>query len=111
MLAFPLETPAVAPPEPAEETPEVIPEAVATPEAARPTAGRGPSRWDYTTVMRLSKLVVELEWALLDETLPPPGEIDPLTATAEEIKAYLVLHPRFGRPPPRGSMKRVLLCE
>ena len=30
-----------------------------------------------------------------------PREIDPLTATDEEIKAYLALHPRFGRPPPR----------
>ena len=50
---------------------------------------------------RLAKLVVELEWAILNEALPPPGKIDPLTATAEEIKAYLVLNPRFGRPPPR----------
>jgi hypothetical protein len=53
------------------------------------------------TVARLAKLIVQLEWALLNEALPPPGEIDPLTATDEEIKAYLTLHPRFGRPPPR----------
>ena len=59
------------------------------------------TRWNYLTVARLSKLVVELEWALLNEALPPPGKIDPLTATPEEIKAYLALHPRFGRPPPR----------
>ena len=52
-------------------------------------------------MVRLSKLVVELEWAILNEALPPPGKIDPLTATDEEIKAYLVLHPRLGRPPPR----------
>ena len=84
-----------------EATPEAIPDAVATPEEARQTAGRGPSRWNDLTVARLSKLVVELEWALLNEALPPPGKIDPLTATDEEIKAYLVLHPRFGRPPPR----------
>jgi hypothetical protein len=101
MLAFTLEAPAAAPPEPAEATPEAVPEAVATPEKARPTAGRGPTRWDYTTVTRLSKLIVELEWALLNETLPPPGKFDPLTATDEQIKAYLVLHPRVGRSPPR----------
>ena len=53
------------------------------------------------TVTRLSRLIVELEWALLDETLPPAGKFDPLTATDEEIKAYLVLHPRFERSPPR----------
>ena len=100
MLAFPLETPVVARSEPAEETQEFLAEAVATPEVAKPTAVRGPSRWDYTTVARLSKLVVELEWAILAEALPPPGAIDPLTATPEEIKAYLVLHPRLGRPPP-----------
>ena len=35
------------------------------------------------------------------EALPPPGRIDPLTATDEEIKAYLARHPRLGRPPPR----------
>ena len=50
---------------------------------------------------RLAKLVVELEWAILNEALPPPVEIDPLTATDEEIKSYLARHPRFGRPPPR----------
>ena len=93
--------PAVAPPEPARETPEAIPDAVATPEEARATAGRGPTRWNDLAVARLSKLVVELEWALLNEALPPPGKIDPLTATPEEIKAYLALHPRLGRPPPR----------
>ena len=38
---------------------------------------------------------------ILNEALPPPGMFDPLTATDEEIKAYLTLHPRFGRPPPR----------
>ena len=27
------------------------------------------------------KLVVELEWAILNEALPPPGEINPWTAT------------------------------
>ena len=101
MLAIPPETPAVAPPEPAREMPEAIPEAVATPEEAKETAGRGPSRGNDLAVMRLAKLVVELEWALINEALPPPGKIDPLTATPEEIKAYLVLNPRFGRPPPR----------
>ena len=54
-----------------------------------------------TTVARLSKLVVELEWAILAEALPRPEEIDPLTATPEELKAYLARHPRRGRPPPR----------
>ncbi len=99
MLAFPLEAPpAAATSEPSEGTPEAIPNAVATPEA---TAGRGPTRWNYLTVARLSKLVVELEWALLAEALPPPGDIDPLTATDEEVKAYLARHPRLGRPPPR----------
>ncbi len=67
----------------------------------RPTAVRGPSRWDDSTVARLSRLVVELEWAILKEAIPPPVEIDPLTATDEEIKAYLARHPRLGRPPPR----------
>ena len=101
MLAMPPETPAVAPPEPAREMPEALPDAVATPEEARKTAGREPTRGNDLAVVRLSRLVVELEWALLNEALPPPGEIDPLTATDEEIKAYLTLHPRFGRPPPR----------
>ena len=101
MLAIPPETPAVAPPEPAGETPEAIPDAVATPEEAGATAGRGPSRWNDLAVVRLSKLVVELEWALLNEALPPPGMIDPLTATPEELEAYLARHPRLGRPPPR----------
>ena len=58
-------------------------------------------RWNDLTVARLAKLVVELEWAILAEALPPPGGIDPLTATDEEIKAYLARHPRLGRPPPR----------
>ena len=42
MLALPPETPAVAPPEPAGQMPEALPEAVATPEEAegRPDAGR-----------------------------------------------------------------------
>ena len=44
MLALPPETPAVAPPEPAQEMPEAIPDAVATPEEARATAGREPTR-------------------------------------------------------------------
>ena len=101
MLAIPPETPAVAPPEPAGETPEAIPDAVATPEEARRRRDAGRRGGNDLTVARLSKLVVELEWALLNEALPPPGMIDPLTATDEEIKAYLALHPRFGRPPPR----------
>ena len=46
MLAMPPETPAVAPPEPARETPEAIPEAVAPPEEAGESAGRGPTRWN-----------------------------------------------------------------
>ena len=97
MLAFPLEMPEVAPPEPAATLPEAIPDAGVPPEAAQATTGRGPSRWNCLTVARL----VELEWAILNEALPPPKKIDPLTATPEEIKAYLTLHPRFGRPPPR----------
>ena len=101
MLASPPEAPAVAPPEPAREMPEAIPDAVATPEEARETAGRGPSRGNDLAVARLAKLVVELEWAILTEALPPPGAIDPLTATPEEIRAYLARHPRLGRPPPR----------
>ena len=63
------------------------------------TAGRGPVRGNDLAVARLAKLIVQLEWAILNEALPPAGEIDPLTATDEEIKAYLVLHPRMGRPP------------
>ncbi len=101
MLAFPLETPVVAKSEPAKEKREVIAEAVATPEETKETVGRGPSRWNYTTVARLSKLVVELEWAILAEALPRPEEIDPLSATTEELKAYLARHPRRGHPPPR----------
>ena len=101
MLASPLEAPAVAPSEPAEEMPQAVPDAGATPEAARPTPGRGTTRWNYLTVARLSKLVVELEWALLNEALPRREEFDPLTATDEEIQAYLARHPRRGHPPPR----------
>jgi hypothetical protein len=101
LAAAPEAPPAVAPPGPAEGTHQALPEAVATPEAPAAPAGRGPSRGDDQAVARLAKLVVELEWALLNEALPPPGAIDPLTATDEEIQAYLTLHPRFGRPPPR----------
>jgi hypothetical protein len=100
MLALPPETPAVTPPEPVGEPPGAVP-AAAPPDETVVTAGRGPSRSNDQAVARLSRLVVELEWALLKEALPPPGEIDPLTATPEEIKAYLARHPRFGRPPPR----------
>src|SRR6187402_2202659 len=44
MLAIPPETPVVTPPEPAVETQAAIPDAVARPEGAKATAGRGPSR-------------------------------------------------------------------
>ncbi len=103
MLAMPLEMPAGPTPEPARVRPEAIPEAGAdaTPEEGREAAGRGSTRWNYLTVARLAKLIVELEWAILNEALPPPGKIDPLTATPEEIKAYLARHPHLGRPPPR----------
>ncbi len=101
MLAFPLESPVVATSEPARETQEVIPDDVAPPAEAKRSAVRGPSRWDVSTVTRLSKLVIELEWAILAEALPAPEEIDPLTATFEVIKAYLARHPRLGRPLPR----------
>ena len=100
MLAMPPEMPTVALPEPAPEMREALPEAVATPEEAHKMAGRGPSRWNDLAVARLSKLIVELEWTILAEAMPPPMEIDPLTATDEQIQAYLVLNPRFGRPPP-----------
>ncbi len=101
MLAIPLEAPVATPPEPAVETQAALPEAVAPPDEAKATTGRGPSRSIDLAVARLAKLVVELEWAILNEALPPPGKIDPLTATDKEIQAYLVLNPRFGRPPPR----------
>ena len=74
MLAMPPETPAVAPPEPAQEKPEALPDAVATPEEAKKSAGREPTRGNDLAVVRLSRLVVELEWALLTEALPPPED-------------------------------------
>ena len=77
MLAMPPETPAVAPPEPAGEMPEAIPDAGATPEEARETAGRGPTRWNDLTVARLSKLVVELEWAHPERGLAAPRDDRP----------------------------------
>ncbi len=101
MLAISPETPVVTPLEPDGETQVAIPEAIAPSEEARATAGRVPSRGNDLAVARLSKLVVELEWAILAEALPGPEEIDPLTATPEEIRAYLARHPRLGRPPPR----------
>ncbi len=101
MLAIPLEAPAVATPEPAVEASEVIAEAVVIPEPAKATAVRGPSRWDYTTVARLSKLVFELEWALLAQVLPGPEDFDPMTATMEEFKEYMARYSRRVRPPPR----------
>ena len=100
MLDILPETPAGTTPEPAPERQEAIPDPGATREEATGTAVRGSVRWNYLMVARLSRLIVEQEWALLKEALPPPMEFDPLTATDEEIKAYLVLHPRFGRPPP-----------
>ena len=101
MLAFPLETPVVARSVPAEETQAVIAEAVSTPEEGKTPAVRGKSRWDYTTVGRLSKLVHELEWALLNQALPGPEGFDPLTATMEEFEAYMASYSRRVRPPPR----------
>ncbi len=78
MLAYPLEPPpAAAPPAPPEGTPEAVPDPVAPPEATEAPAGRGPSRWNYTTVARLVKLVIELEWAILAEALPPPRADQP----------------------------------
>ena len=105
LLAIPPEmpTPAVAPPETARSMPEAVPEAATPPAAAEATAGRGSTRWNYLTVARLSKLIVEQEWALLNEALPPPGEFDPRTATDDQIKAYLVLHPEFCQRPPRRT--------
>jgi len=103
MLAISPGTPAVVPPDPARERPEAIPDAGGMPEEARETARRGATRWNCLTVARLAKLVVELEWAILAEALPPRGMIDPLTATPQELDAYLARHPRPGRPPPRGT--------
>ena len=103
-LALPFGVPAVAPPEPPQECKRPPPKPFAAAEAeATATAVRGPSRRECLTVLRLAKLVVELEWALIAEALPPPGGIDPRTATDEEMKAFLVLNPRFGRPPPRRT--------
>ena len=99
MLASPPEMPAVAPPEPARERQEAVPDAVARPVEVRRSAGHGPTRGDDLAVARLSRLVVELEWAILAEALPGHELIDPLTATDEEFKAYLARHPRPGRPP------------
>ena len=59
MIAVPPEAPLVAPPEPTRTMPQAPLDAVATP--AEATARRGPSRWNETTLMRLAKLVVELE--------------------------------------------------
>ncbi len=103
MLAIPLEAPAVAPPAPAQAMPEAIPDAVTTPEEGRRTDGRESTRCNAWTLARFAKQVIELEWALLNEALPPVGMIDPLTATDEEFKAFLTLNPRFGRPPPRRT--------
>ena len=102
MLAMPLEMPVVAMPSPAGPTSEAVPVAVpvAPPEEARAKAVRGPSRWNEQTVERLSKLVVELEWGILAEALPRRESFDPLTATAEELKEYLIRYPRRGFPPP-----------
>ena len=66
-LALPFEAPAVAPAEPVGEAQGAAPGAVAPSEAARP------SRRECLTVLRLAKLIVELEWALIAEALPPPG--------------------------------------
>ena len=100
MLALPLEAPAVAPSEPAEEKPEATADAGATPEEAEATAGQWP-RGELPDGGAAVEAGRRAGWAILNEALPPAGKIDPLTATDEEIKAYLVLHPRFGRPPPR----------
>ena len=100
MLASPRRLPAVAPPEPAREAPEAIPDAVAPPEEARKRRGagrRGGTTWRWFGCRSWSS-----SWSGAPDRGPAaPGMIDPLTATHEEIKAYLVLHPRFGRPPPR----------
>ncbi len=100
LLTIPPETPAVATSEPDGEAPEVLAEAVATPEPAQATAARGPSRGNDLAVARLSKLVFELEWALLAQALPGPEDFDPMTATMDEFKAYMARYSRRVRPPP-----------
>ena len=77
MLAIPPEMPAVAPPEPAREEPRALPDAVATPEEAGETAGRGSTRSNCLTLARLAKLIVELEWALPERGLAAPREVRP----------------------------------
>ena len=86
-LASPPEmpTPDLDPAEPAEEAPVALADVGSAPEEANATAGRGPSsvHRDDLPLARLSKLIVELEWALITEALPAPPEIDPWTATDE----------------------------
>ncbi len=99
MLAIPPEPPAVAPPAPARAMPEAIPDAAATPEGATKSAGREPTRGNDLAVARLSKLVFDLERAILAEALPGPEDFDPMTATIEEFKEYMARFYRRDRPP------------
>ncbi len=99
MLAIPLETPDIAPPAPTQAMPEATLDAGATPEVATKSAGRGPSRGNDLAVARLSKLVFDLERAILAEALPGPEDFDPLTATMEEFKEYMARFSRRDRPP------------
>ena len=99
MIAIPPEAPEVTPPAPTPAMPEAIPDAAATPEEASKSARCGPSRWDYRAVTGLSKLVFELEQAVLAEALPGPEDFDPMTATMEEFKEYMARYYRRPRPP------------
>ena len=101
LLAIAPEPPAVAPPAPTPAMPEALPDAAAAPEEAPTSARRGPSRCVALAVARLSKLVVDLEWTLLNQALPGPEGFDPRTATKEEFEAYLGDYSRRVRPPPR----------
>ena len=55
---------------------------------------REPARWTFDTLIRLVKVVAELEAAVLAEALPRGDDaFDPATATADECRAFLVRYP------------------
>lgn len=65
-----------------------------------------PAGWNYSSLTSMAKLVVELESAIIAETLPrDDNDFNPATATLEEFREYLA-RKGFRIPPPDGPPTR-----
>ncbi len=65
-----------------------------------------PARWNYSNITAMAKLVVELESAIIAETLPRDDNgFNPATATLKEFREYMA-RKGFRVPPPDGPPRR-----